>query len=206
MAASPFLQRAKEFLVGTPVAPVDPAAIHISQVGDEVYNDGAPNATANCGPAAVLMAIRMLGLDVPGSGRYRGEELIRYVRKLGTGNTNRLVGTTNLHLQRVLELSGARWRVLEHPKDMLRAVIAGEPVIMAGNPTAPGCYTERFDYYDIRRWDSGHWILVSRYNPERATFTVNDPQSTIGPVDATARELQAFSSRDGSFGIAVRRA
>lgn len=201
---TPFLEKAKAFLIGTPIELADPAQIHISQVGDEVYNDGAANATANCGPTAVIMAIRMVGRDVPGADRYRGEELVKYVRLMGTGNTNGLVGTTNLHLQRVIEASGCSYRILQHPKDMLRAVMGGEPVIMAGNPTVKTCYTARYPYYDIRRWDSGHWITVSRWNPERRTFTVNDPQSTIGPIEATAEELYAFSSKDGNFGIAVR--
>jgi hypothetical protein len=191
----------------TPRTPklADPAAIHIAQVGDEVYNAGAANATANCGPAAVLMAIRLVGAEVPGAEKYRGEELIEYVRQMATGNTNRNVGTTNRHLQRVLEQSGCSWRIITNPKDMLRAVIGGEPVIMAGNPTVPGAYTSRYDYLDIRRWDAGHWILVSRYNIADKNFTVNDPQSTIGPIEASAQELYAFNSRDGNFGIAVRR-
>lgn len=201
-----FMKRMQEFLVGTPVQLRDPAEIHVSQVGDEVYNATAPGATANCGPAAVLMVVRLLGLDVPGAERLRGEALIEHVRLIATGNANRHVGTTNVDLQRVLAKSGCAWRVLRDPRDMLRAVADGEPVIMAGNPTAPGCYTERFEYYDIRRWDGGHWIVVSRFNPEAKTFTVNDPQSVVGPVDATAAELIAFSSRDGDFGIAVRRA
>jgi len=200
------MQRAREWLVGTPLDPPDPTAIHISQVGDELYNSHAPNATANCGPTAVIMAIRMLGLPVPGEERYRGEALVEYIRVMATGRGDRMVGTTNLHLQRVLAQSGAAWRVLTHPKDMLRAVMNGEPVIMAGNPSVPTTYTRRFDYFDIRRWDGGHWILVSRYNPERRTFTVNDPQSVIGPVEVTAAELYAFNSKDGDFGIAVRRA
>lgn len=204
--SSSFMKKAKEFLIGTPIELADPAAIHISQVGDEVYNVGAPGATANCGPTAVLMAVRLLGLEVPGAERYRGEELVKFVRLLGTGNTNRLVGTNNVHLQHVLDLSGCRWRILRHPRDILAAVRGGEPVIMAGNPTARGCYTARFDYWDIRRWDSGHWILVARYNPARGTYTVNDPQSVIGPIEATEQELLAFSSRDGDFGIAVSRA
>ena len=201
------MQNLHGFLWGAPDAGMrDPAEIHISQVGDEVYNPGAPGATANCGPTTVLMAIRLLGLDVPGAERYRGEELVTYVRLIATGKADCLVGTTNVHLQRVLTQSGCAYRVLRHPKDMLAAVRRGEPVIMAGNPTAAGCYTHRFDYIDIRRWDGGHWILVSRYNPERATYTVNDPQSTIGPIEVTDRELHAFNSRDGDFGIAVRRA
>jgi hypothetical protein len=184
----------------------DPAEIHISQVGDELYNQYAPNATANCGPATVLMAIRMVGRDVPGADRFRGEALVEYVRSLTGSGMDIHSGTHNLHLQRVLRTSGCEYRVLRDPRAMLQAVQAGEPVIMGGNPTAPGCYTARFDYIDIRRWDSGHWILVSRYNREAGTFTVNDPQSTIGPIEATAQELLAFSSRDGNFGIAVRAA
>jgi hypothetical protein len=59
---------------------------------------------------------------------------------------------------------------------------------------------------DIRRWDSGHWIVISRWNQDTRTYTVNDPQSTIGPIEATAKELIAFSSKDGGFGIALKRA
>ena len=201
-----FARKAKEFLLGVPVEPIDPARIHISQVADEVYNPGSPNATANCGPASVIMAIRLVGRPVPGEDRYRGEDLILYVRSLATGgSTDRLRGTHNLHLQRVLDLAGCRWRVLTDVRDILRRVREhGEPVIMAGNPAVPTTYTARFPYYDIRRYDNGHWIVVSRYVRERGTYIVNDPQSTIGPVEVTAAELVAFDSKDGGFGIAVR--
>lgn len=199
------MQRAREWLVGAPGELVDPAQVHISQVGDEIYNATAQNATANCGPVAVIMAIRMLGLPVPGEDRLRGEDLVNHIRLMATGRMQRMTGTNNIDLQRVLASAGAKWRILTHPKDMLMAVSRGEPVIMAGNPMAPGSYTHRFSYFDIRRWDNGHWILVSRFNPERRTFTVNDPQSVIGPVEATAEELYAFSSVDGDFGLAVRR-
>jgi hypothetical protein len=127
------------------------------------------------------------------------------VRKLATGNTNRLGGTHNLHLQRVLELADCRWTVLHDVRDMLARVRErGEPVIMAGNPAVPTTYTARFPYYDIRRYDNGHWIVVSRYVRERGTYIVNDPQSVIGPVEVTAQELAAFDSKDGGFGLAVR--
>lgn len=200
-----FMDKLSGFLVGGDGLR-DPAEIHISQVGDEFYNDGAPGATANCGPTSVLMAIRLLGRDVPGASRYKGEALVEFVRYLATGDTNRMVGTTNLHLQRVLEKAGCKWRILRDVRSMLKAVIAGEPVIMGGNPTAKGCYAERFDYIDLRRWDSGHWIVVSRFNADRKTFTINDPQSTIGPIEATAKELAAFAEADEVFGIAVQRA
>ncbi|MCW2959929.1 MAG: hypothetical protein JWM25_935 [Thermoleophilia bacterium] len=198
-------RKTREFLLGTPVEPIDPASVHISQVADEVYNPGSPNATANCGPTSVIMAIRLVGKPVPGADRFRGEDLVLYVRQLGTGNIDRLDGTHNLHLQRVLELADCRWTVLHDVRDMLARVRErGEPVIMAGNPAVPTTYTARFPYYDIRRYDSGHWIVVSRYVPERGTYIVNDPQSVIGPVEVTAQELVAFDSRDGGFGLAVR--
>ncbi len=184
----------------------DPAEIHITQIGDEVYNAHAPGATANCGPSAVIMAMRLVGAAIPGEDRYHGEELISHVRQLATGEANRLRGTTAIHLLRVLRLAGCEGRQLTHTKDMLRAVTRGEPVIMGGNPAVPGTYTERFDYLDIRRYDSGHWIVVSRFNPETRNFIVNDPQSTIGPIEATVDELYRFSSRDGGIGLAVRRA
>ncbi|MCW2950196.1 MAG: hypothetical protein JWN41_1209, partial [Thermoleophilia bacterium] len=188
-----FARRAKEFLWGTPVAPVDPAAIHIAQVADEVYNPGSPNASANCGPASVIMAIRLAGRAVPGEDRYRGEDLVLHVRRLATGGTDRWRGTNNLHLQRVIELAGCHARVLRDVRDMLARVRDhGEPVIMGGNPSHPRTYTARYPYYDIRRYDSGHWIVVSRYVPERRTYVVNDPQSTIGPIEVTAEELVAF--------------
>lgn len=201
-----FARKAKELLLGTPVELADPAKVHISQVADEVYNDGSPNSSANCGPTSVIMAIRLVGRQVPGEDRLRGEDLVLHVRALATGgSTDRWRGTHNLHLQRVLELAGCRWTVLKDVRDILRRVREhGEPVIMAGNPAVPGAYPARFPYYDIRRYDSGHWIVVSRYVPERGTYVVNDPQSTIGPVEVTEGELVAFDSRDGGFGIAVR--
>lgn len=198
-------RKAREFLLGTPVELADPARIHISQVADEVYNPGSPNSSANCGPASVIMAIRLVGRAVPGEARYRGEDLVLHVRQLATGGTDRWTGTHNLHLQRVLDLAECDWTNLHHVRDMLRRVRErGEPVIMSGNPANRGCYTHRFPYYDIRRYDSGHWIVVSRYVRERGTYIVNDPQSTIGPVEVTAAELEAFDRRDGGFGIAVR--
>lgn len=201
-----FARKAKELLLGTPVEPIDPASIHISQVADEVYNPGSPNSSANCGPTSVIMAIRLAGRPVPGENRFRGEDLVLHIRALGTGgSTDRWKGTHNLHLQHVLEQAGCRWTILKDPRDMLRRVREhGEPVIMAGNPAVPTTYTARFPYYDIRRYDAGHWIVVSRYVPERGTYIVNDPQSTIGPVEVTAAELIAFDSKDGGFGIAVR--
>jgi hypothetical protein len=202
---SSFLQKTKTWLVGEAPQLADPHEIHISQVGDEVYNVSASNATANCGPVAVIMAMRMVHAPVPGANRYRAEALVQHIRQLATRDTNIHTGTHNLHLQRVLEMAGCSSRTLRNVDDMLKAVRDGEPVIMAGNPTAPGAYTQRFDYFEIRRWDSGHWILVSRWNPEAKTYTVNDPQSVIGPVDVTAAELRAFSAKDGNFGIAVRR-
>lgn len=201
-----FARTAREFLFGKPVELVDPGSVHISQVADEVYNPGSPNSSANCGPASVIMAIRLVGATVPGEDRLRGEDLVLHVRALATGgSTDRWRGTHNLHLQHVLDLAGCRWTVLRDVRDMLRRVRErGEPVIMAGNPAARDTYTARFPYYDIRRYDNGHWIVVSRYVPERRTYVVNDPQSTIGPVEVTAQELVAFDRTDGGFGIAVR--
>jgi hypothetical protein len=197
------LQKAKHALVGEETPPPTPAQVHISQVGDEIYNSSAPNATANCGPASVIMALRLIGREVPGADQYQGEDLVEYVRYLATGNTNRLVGTTNVHLQKIIQMSGASYRQLTHPKDMLRAVLRGAPVIMAGNPTAKGAYPERYDYIDVRRWDSGHWIVVSNYDADKQEFVVNDPQSTIGPIYATTQQLYAFSAVDGNFGLAI---
>ncbi len=204
---SGFWQQTKRFLVGDESAGrIDPAKIHLSQVGDEVFNAGAAAATANCGPATVIMAIRLVGASVPGEDRFGGEDLVKHVRLLATGNTNTLTGTNNIELQRVLEKAGLKWKIVRDVTAALRAVTEGTPVILAGNPTAAGCYTERFDYIDLRRWDSGHWILVSRWNHDSRTFTVNDPQSVIGPIEATAKELKAFGNTpEGNFAIQVLR-
>jgi hypothetical protein len=200
-------RKTRELLLGKPVEPIDPAKIHISQVEDEVYNATSTYASANCGPASAIMAIRLCGRPVPGEERgLKGEALMLHVRALATGgSTDRWKGTHNLHLQHVITEAGCAWTILKDVRDMLRRVRdRGEPVIMAGNPAVPTTYTARFPYYDIRRYDNGHWIVVSRYVPERGTYVVNDPQSTIGPVEVTAAELVAFDSRDGGFGIAVR--
>lgn len=185
--------------------PPTPEEVHISQVGDEVFNAQAPGATANCGPASLIMALRLQGLPVPGEDDKSGEALIEHIRYLGTGSTDRLVGTTNLHLKRVANSVGASTRTLTHPKDMLRAVTEGDVVIMGGNPAVAETYTRRYDYLDIRRYDSGHWIVISRWNKDDKSFTVNDPQSVIGPINASVDELYAFNSKDGGVGLAIAR-
>ena len=67
-----FARRAKEFLLGTPVEPVDPAKIHIAQVADEVYNPGSPNASAIARPSRraepVTRAVRGWGDSTGGMG------------------------------------------------------------------------------------------------------------------------------------------
>ncbi len=205
MGVAPLFDNLKRLVIGDDNGPPSPATVHLSQVGDEMYNDSAGAATANCGPASVIMAVRLVGREVPGGDTLSGEALIDHIRQLATSSSNRLAGTTNLHLQRILTMSECQWRVLTHPKDILMAVVNGDVVILAGNPTTPGCYTERYDYIDVRRWNGGHWIVVSAYLPEKRRYVVNDPQSVIGPLEVTADELIAFTSRDGGLGIAVSR-
>jgi hypothetical protein len=174
--------------------------VHISQWRNK-YNPDGPAMAPNCGPASVTMALRMVGLDIPGFSGQRSEAVLDKARIIGTGKNDQSVGTTDSELEKVVQSAGGRWTESTNLDQLLGWAQSGVPVILAGNPS--GAWDRRFNSSQVYPFDGGHWVTVSGYNSSTGNYIVNDPLSAVGPIEVTKTELQSYFSRDGGLGIAV---
>lgn len=184
-------------------------AIQINQFEAEIMV-GGDGANANCGPASLTMALRSLGLQVSGCGWASNPgEMVDQARESMTsdwqdgidGNGNRSEGEhntfTNLSdIQRGAQAAGASTRRLDADPAAIRlALLSGDCVVVSGtfagknplpwtgdrgsdNRTAPGGAT-------------GHFVLVSGFDPSLNTFVINDPARN-SPLMVDAGTLTAF--------------
>ncbi len=176
----------------------DPRSVHLTQVSSK-FNKSASSGNRDCGPASVAMALHLLGIKVRGE-RGSGQKVIDAARAL-TGVGERSSATTNLDLERALGASGASTQTLSSVSEVRSAVESGKPVILNGNPGAPGAYGKRFGSDKMVPFDGAHWIVVSGYDTEKDSFIINDPLSKAGAVKVSAKELRAYMG--GSIGIEV---
>ncbi len=180
----------------------DPRTVHVSQVPSK-FNPRPTPGNRDCGPASVVMALRMVGVDIPGVATASApQRLINRVRKLA-GNTNSGSATTNFELERALARSGVTTREINDADSIKDAIVAGRPVILNGNPRHAGAYGWKFSASQMLPYNGGHWIVVSGWDERSHTFIINDPLSTIGAVKVTPGQLEAY--RGGSLGIEVSR-
>lgn len=175
---------------------------HIAQFAGRYLPDG-PSMRPNCGPASVTMALRMIGLDIPGFNGQNSEAVLDQARIIGTGTNDVTVGTTDTELERVIEASGGRWSESNNFDEMLGWVQQGIPVVLSGNP-AKG-WNHRYSSDQVYPFDGGHWVTVSGYDPKTGYFIVNDPLSQVGPIYVSRQELQSYNQAHGGLGIAVFR-
>ena len=80
---------------------------HIAQFAGKYLPDG-PSMRPNCGPASVTMALRMVGLDIPGFSGQNSEAVLDKARVLATGKNDISVGTTDSELENLISKSGAQ--------------------------------------------------------------------------------------------------
>lgn len=177
-----------------------PATAHIAQFRG-AYNPDGPSMAPNCGPASVAMALRLVGLDVPGYSGQRSNDVLTKARIIATGRNDTRVGTTDTELERVVTAAGGRWSESSNLNQLLGWVQQGYPVILAGNPS--GAWNKRFPSNQIYPYNGGHWVTVSGFNRSTGNYIVNDPLSQIGPIEVPPRELSQYMSRNGGLGIAV---
>ncbi len=175
---------------------------HIAQFKGAYLPDG-PDMRPNCGPASVTMALRMIGLDIPGFNGQRSESVLDQARIIATGKNDTSTGTTDSELERVIEASGGRWSETRNFTEMLDWVRQGIPVIMSGNPSK--AWNSRYPSDQVYPFDGGHWVTVSGYDQATGKYIVNDPLSQIGPIYVTPEELHSYNSSHGNLGIAVFR-
>jgi hypothetical protein len=177
-----------------------PRAVHVSQVPSK-YNAAPAAGNRDCGPASVVMTLKLLGRNVPGAaGNATPQRLINRVRQLA-GNAANTVATTNHELARALRAAGTRTREIADGASIRRAVLAGKPVILNGNPRHAGAYGTSFSSKQMTPYNGAHWIVVSGIDEKSGKFIINDPLSKVGPVKVTAAQLEAY--RGGSLGIEV---
>lgn len=173
---------------------------HIAQFKGKYLPDG-PDMRPNCGPASVTMALRMIGLDIPGFSGQRNEAVLDKARVLATGKNDVSVGTTDSELERLITASGGKWSESNNLDQILGWVGQGVPVILAGNP-AKG-WNQRYSKDQVYPFDGGHWVTVSGYDEKSGHWVVNDPLSQIGPILVSRAELANYMNSHGGLGIGV---
>jgi hypothetical protein len=173
---------------------------HIAQFKGKYLPDG-PDMRPNCGPASVTMALRMIGLDIPGFNGQRSEAVLDKARVLATGKNDVTVGTTDSELERLITASGGKWSESNNLDQILGWVDQGIPVILAGNP-AKG-WNQRYSKDQVYPFDGGHWVTVSGRDEKTGFWVVNDPLSQIGPILVSRTELANYMNSHGGLGIGV---
>lgn len=175
---------------------------HIAQFRGKYLTDG-PSMAPNCGPASVTMALRMIGLDIPGFSGQNSEQVLDKARIMATGRNDVSVGTTDTELERVITQSGGRWSESNNFNQITDWVKQGIPVVLSGNP-AKG-WDHRYTAGQVYPFDGGHWVTVSGYDAASGHYIVNDPLSQIGPIYVSEAELRSYNTAHGNLGIAVFR-
>lgn len=175
---------------------------HIAQFAGKYLPDG-PSMRPNCGPASVTMALRMIGLDIPGFRGQNSEAVLDKARILATGKNDVTVGTTDSELETLISRSGAKWSESTNFGEVTDWVKQGIPVVLSGNP-AHG-WNHRYRADQVYPFDGGHWVTVSGYDPSTGHYIVNDPLSQIGPIYVSEAELKSYNQSHGNLGIAVFR-
>lgn len=175
---------------------------HIAQFAGKYLPDG-PSMRPNCGPASVTMALRMVGLDIPGFNGQNSEAVLDTARVLATGSNDTTVGTTDSELETLITKSGAKWSETTNFNEMTGWVKQGIPVVLSGNPSHG--WNSRYTADQVYPFDGGHWVTVSGYDEATGHYIVNDPLSQIGPIYVSEAELKNYNQAHGNLGIAVFR-
>jgi hypothetical protein len=157
----------------------------------------------NCGPASVTMALRMVGLDIPGFNGQNSGAVLDKARILATGKNDVSVGTTDSELETLISKSGAKWSESTNFNEVTDWVKQGIPVVLSGNP-AYG-WNHRYTSDQVYPFNGGHWVTVSGYDPATGHYIVNDPLSQVGPIYVSEAELKSYNQSHGNLGIAVFR-
>jgi hypothetical protein len=175
---------------------------HIAQFAGKYLPDG-PSMRPNCGPASVTMALRMVGLDIPGFNGQNSGAVLDKARILATGKNDVSVGTTDSELETLISKSGAKWSESTNFNEVTDWVKQGIPVVLSGNP-AYG-WNHRYTSDQVYPFNGGHWVTVSGYDPATGHYIVNDPLSQVGPIYVSEAELKSYNQSHGNLGIAVFR-
>jgi len=151
----------------------------------------------------VTMALRMIGLDIPGFNGQRSEAVLDKARTIATGKNDVSVGTTDAELEKLVSASGGKWSESQDVGQITNWVKKGIPVVLSGNPSKG--WDSRYNANQVYPFDGGHWVTVSGYDQKTGYYIVNDPLSQIGPLYVSESELASYTQAHGQLGIAVFR-
>jgi hypothetical protein len=144
----------------------------------------------NCGPTAVVNALRLVGLDVPGFHGERTQAVIDAARVLATGENDPTRATTKQQQATALRAAGANVEVTQSLTDGLRAVRAGAALVIGGNRAAPGWPRRPDDAPPVGV--ANHGAVVARYDAAKDDYVVFDP-ALFGPAHVSVAQLEAFT-------------
>ncbi|NPV86715.1 MAG: hypothetical protein HPY45_11990 [Anaerolineae bacterium] len=197
--------------------------LHINQfaVEKQVGGDGA---NANCGPASLVMALRALGLQLPGeTANSTDGELVDLARRImvldsdrdgitEAGYRSEKEHSTYTYFPELLQgarLAGASTEWLSPTAlDIQRAVANGAKVIVSGTfedkTPLPWTGDSDVDSAIAPGGATEHYVVITEYDPNRKLFTVHDP-GRHAPHKVTAATLEDFM-RGNAGALAISRA
>ncbi len=184
-----------------------PAADHINQFEAEKLT-GGDGRNADCGPTSLVMALRSIGLDLPGAsyGMTSGES-VRLARRVmvsdpardGVGpNANAERNTfTNLgEIRRGALQAGARSQVLAPHTPAIREALAGGAAVVisgtfVGKQPLPWTGDRGTDNTLAPGGATAHIVAVTGYDRYTGQFRVQDPARRT-PLLVSAEALDSF--------------
>lgn len=164
-------------------------------------------ANGNCGPASIVNALRLVGLDVPGFQGERSQAVIDAARRLATGSVEDGVATLKTQQAFALRAAGADVHVTHSLDAGLDAVRSGAVLVLGGDRAARG-WPRRSDD-PAPSAVANHAVVVARAldgDPDR--FVVFDP-ALPAPTVVDGTQLDAFTqavtgARMPRLGLVVR--
>ncbi|MCW2920176.1 MAG: hypothetical protein JWL76_50 [Thermoleophilia bacterium] len=188
--------------------PVRDDATFLPQFRSPGLPDGMPWGpdNGNCGPASLVNALRLVGLDVPGFSGERTQAVIDAARMLITGTNDPTAPTTKAQQAVALQAAGAEVTTTRSLDAGLEAVRKGAVLLLGGDRAAP-TWPRRSDDPPPTRV-ANHAAVVARYEPATSRYVVFDP-ALDAPVRVDAAQLAAFTQvTDGAnmlrLGLVVR--
>lgn len=182
--------------------------------------DDAPDSSSNCGPASVAMALRILGVQPNGVELYGDPNpLVSKVRQLMTEDrtpeeeARNGAGTDVSEASRAAQKLGLTTETVGGIDDINKALDAGKPVVLGGDPVAYNTGMTGDDYATHPGpggsrvvFTGGHVISVVGRNYD-GTYKVMDPAYKKGILNLSASQLRGFMAPDGAApGVAIGKA
>lgn len=188
--------------------PVRDDSVFLPQFRSPGLPDGIPWGpdNGNCGPTAIVNALRLVGLDVPGFRGERTQAVIDAARLLATGTNDPTAGTTKQQQAFALRAAGADVGITMSLAAGLEAVRDGAVLLLGGDRAATG-WPRRDDDPPPTKV-ANHAAVVAGYESATDRYVVFDP-ALHAPVRVDASQLAAFTqATDGvqmlRLGLVVR--